>query len=186
MRGVKLKAVHGVEVRDGKEQVSNATDPVRDHRLRVHPLIGKKKPYPPLMLTAIHAQEVSAPRRGDKFDWKLLVRDGVMIETFHKILKLSWWIFRTKMMNRLARDASRLVALMPVETRLLDTLIPDRMVKRQRNVTLYRYLTKINRFGGYIARAKAPPHGNMVMWRGVSRLTVFELGFPLAAQRVGK
>ena len=110
------------------------------------------------------------------------------IETFHEVLKsgckaeasklrtaerivrliavfwiLIWRIFWMTMMNRLAPDASALVALTTVETRLLDRLIPERKAKRQRNGTLYRHLTKIARLGRYLARPKDPPPGNVVM-----------------------
>jgi hypothetical protein len=50
---------------------------------------------------------------------------------------------------------------------------------------LSSYLTKIARLGGYLARAKDPPPGNAVMWRGMSRLTDIELGFVMGAQFVG-
>ena len=46
--------------------------------------------------------------------------------------------------------------------------------------TLSSYLTKVARLGGYMARAKDPPPGNAVMWRGLSRLTDIKLGAMLA------
>jgi Transposase DNA-binding len=132
------------------------------------------------------------------------------IETFHKILKsgcraeasklraaerivnliavfcmLSWRIFWMTMMNRVAPDSSPLVALTELETHLLDRLIPEKIAKRRVDATLSHYLTKIARLGGYLARAKDSPPGNMVMWRGLSRLTDIEIGFLLAAQLVG-
>ena len=47
------------------------------------------------------------------------------------------------------------------------------------------YLTKLARLGGYLARAKDPPPGNTVMWRGMTRLTDIQLGFILGTQLVG-
>jgi hypothetical protein len=227
MRRVKVKAIHGVEVRDAKGTLSQATVRVKYHRLRVHPPIGKQKEYPPLMLTVIYAQEVSKPRGREKIDWKLITnlpvrcrKDAVeklawyamrwRIETFHKILKsgcraeasklrtagrivnliavfcmLSWRIFWMTMMNRVAPGASPLVALTRMETHLLDTLIPENRAKRRRDATLARYLTKIARLGGYLARTKDSPPGNTVMWRGLSRLTDIELGFLMGARFVG-
>jgi hypothetical protein len=116
------------------------------------------------------------------------------IETFHKILKsgcraeasklrtaerivnliamfcvLSWRIFWMTMMNRVAPVAPPSVALTRVETQLLDRLFPG--VTKRRKPTLSTYLIKIARLGGYLARTKDPPPGNMVMWRGLSRLT---------------
>lgn len=132
------------------------------------------------------------------------------IETFHKILKsgcraeasklrtagritnliavfcvLSWRIFWMTMMNRVAPTASPLVALTRLETRLVDTLIPSRPAEQRRESRLSRYLTKIARLGGYLARAKDPPPGNIVMWRGFARLMDIELGFILGARLVG-
>jgi hypothetical protein len=130
------------------------------------------------------------------------------IETFHKILKsgcraeasklrtaqrivnliavfcvLSWRIFWMTMMNRVAPAASPLVALTDVETQLLETLLPER--PKRRKATLSTYLIKIARLGGYLARANDSPPGNMVMWRGLSRLTDIELGFVMGVELCG-
>jgi len=43
----------------------------------------------------------------------------------------------------------------------------------------------IARLGGYLARANDPPPGNMVMWRGMSRLTDIALGAAVGAGIVG-
>jgi hypothetical protein len=227
MRGIKVKAIHRVEVRDATGNVAEATVRVKYHRLQVYPPIGKQKKYPPLMLTVIYAQEASTPRDRAKIDWKLITNLPIRsrknaveklawyamrwrIETFHKILKsgcraeasklraaerivnliavfciLSWRIFWLTMMNRVAPSSSPMVALTRVETHLLDSLIPDNPPKRRREATLSRYLTKIARLGGYLARTKDPPPGNMVMWRGLSRLTDIELGFLMGAQLMG-
>jgi hypothetical protein len=225
MRRVKVKAVHQVEVRDAKGTVSKATVNVKYHRLRVYPPIGKQKHYPPLMLTVIHAQEVSTPRNREKIDWRLITnlpirnrKDAVeklgwyamrwRIETFHKILKsgcraetvklrtaerivnliavfcvLSWRIFWMTMMNRVAPLASPLVALTQVETQLLDQLIPQ--TRKRQKAILSTYLIKIARLGGYLARTNDSPPGNMVIWRGLSRLTDIELGFLMGVKLVG-
>lgn len=130
------------------------------------------------------------------------------IETFHKILKsgcraeasklqtaqrivnliavfcvLSWRIFWMTMMNRVAPAASPLVALTDAETHLLDTLLPQ--TPNRRKATLSTYLIKIARLGGYLARANDSPPGNMVMWRGLSRLTDIELGFLMGVELCG-
>jgi hypothetical protein len=132
------------------------------------------------------------------------------IETFHKILKsgckaeasklrtaerivnliavfciLSWRIFWMTMVNRVAPMISPTIALTAVEMRVLDLLIHDRTAGKRTRATLTSYLTKIARLGGYLARAKDPPPGNAVMWRGVSRLTDIELGFVIGSQLVG-
>ena len=131
------------------------------------------------------------------------------IETFHKILKsgcraeasrlrtaqrivnliavfcvLSWRIFWLTMMNRIVPAASPLVALTDVETGLLDILLPEG-ARRRRKATLSTYLIKVARLGGYLARTNDSPPGNMVMWRGLSRLTDIELGFLIGAETCG-
>ena len=88
------------------------------------------------------------------------------------------------MMNRVAPMSSPLVALTDVETQLLDTLLPEKP-KRRRKATLSTYLIKIARLGGYLARANDSPPGNMVMWRGLSRLTDIELGFLMGVELCG-
>jgi hypothetical protein len=42
------------------------------------------------------------------------------------------------------------------------------------------YLDAVARLGGYLARQGDSPPGNMVLWRGFSRLTGIHLGFVLA------
>ena len=89
------------------------------------------------------------------------------------------------MLNRSAPDASPDLALTEVEIGLLDHLMRDRGQKPLRRKTLSYYLTKIARLGGYLARANDPPPGNMVMWRGLSRLTDIELGAITGAKIMG-
>ena len=130
------------------------------------------------------------------------------IEVFHKILKsgcraeesklrtaqrlvnlisvfciLSWRIFWMTMINRSGPDEPPNLALTNIEIGLLDRLVKDR--KSPPRKTLSHYLTKIARLGGYLARASDPPPGNMVMWRGLSRLTDIELGALIGAKIVG-
>jgi hypothetical protein len=132
------------------------------------------------------------------------------IETFHKILKsgfkaeevklraaerivnliailcvLSWRIFWMTMMNRTKMQSPPELALTTTEMYLLDELVKDKMRDRLSSPSLSFYLTKLARLGGYLARAKDPPPGNTVMWRGLSRLTDIQLGFLLGVQLVG-
>src|SRR5215213_845478 len=131
------------------------------------------------------------------------------IELYHKILKsgcraedaklrtaerlvnllavfcvLAWRVFWLTMLNRTAPDASPRLVLTNLEIRVLDQLV-TRHHGQPRTKTLAHYLTKIARLGGYLARAHDPPPGNMVMWRGLSRLTDIELGATLGARLVG-
>jgi hypothetical protein len=132
------------------------------------------------------------------------------IEVFHKILKsgckaetaklrtanrltnlisvlaiLSWRIFWTTMMNRAAPDAAPEVAFTSLEIKLLDRLVADKHDTDVRSRSISTYLTKLARLGGYLARSHDPPPGNLVVWRGLLRLTDIHLGFLLATHDVG-
>ena len=139
----------------------------------------------------------------EKLNWYAL---RWKIETFHKIMKsgckaeesklrtaerlvnliatlciMSWRIFWMTMVNRSAPDAAPGVALTKLEIELLDRLVKDKDPRSSKRKTLTDYLTKVARLGGYLARKNDPPPGNMVMWRGLARLTDIELGFTLAS-----
>jgi len=115
-------------------------------------------------------------------------------EVFHKILKsgcrveasglrtaerlvrlvavcciLSWRIFWMTMINRTQPQAAPAIALTQLELDLLDQLFPVQG-KAKAGPALGAYLVKIARLGGYLARAGDPVPGNIVMWRGLSRL----------------
>ena len=114
------------------------------------------------------------------------------IEVFHKILKsgcraeearlrtaqrlanliavfciVTWRVFWMTMLNRAFPDAPADLALTPTELHVLDHLLTSFPTKPK---TLSRCLTKIAKLGGYLARVSDPPPGNIVMWRGLSRL----------------
>ena len=72
-----------------------------------------------------------------------------------------------------------------MEPAVLDRLIPDPLNDLPAPGTLSLYLTKIARLGGYLARAKDPPPGNIVMWRGLTRLNDITLGATLQIDFVG-
>jgi hypothetical protein len=143
----------------------------------------------------------------EKLEWYSL---RWKIEVFHKILKsgckaeesklrtaqrlvnlisvfciLSWRVFWMTMLNRATPDAPPDLALTETEIGLLDHLIEDKDRQPCRRKGISHYLTKIARLGGYLARAKDPPPGNTVMWRGLSRLTDIELGAIVGAKIVG-
>jgi hypothetical protein len=82
-------------------------------------------------------------------------------------------------------QASPEIALTSTELYLLDHLVADKSGSVPPNNTLSLYLTKLTRLGGYLARAKDPPPGNTVMWRGLTRLTDIQLGFILGTELVG-
>lgn len=130
------------------------------------------------------------------------------IETFHKILKsgckaeesrlrtaerlvnlisvyciLSWRIFWMTMINRVCPEGPPALALTTIEIQTLEQLVKD--PARPSRKTLSYYLTKIARLGGYLARKGDPPPGNMVMWRGLTRLADVVLGISIAMEIVG-
>lgn len=98
---------------------------------------------------------------------------------------LSWRVFWLTMLNRTMPDAAPQTALTETEIRMLDRIIPDPPGARRRRRTLSHYLTKLARLGGYLARANDPPPGNIVMWRGLSRLTDIQIGVEIGAEDVG-
>jgi len=66
----------------------------------------------------------------------------------------------------------------------------DELVKTQRSdaagrKSLSHYIRKIARLGGYLARSGDPPPGNIVMWRGLTRLSDLTFGFSVGAKLVG-
>ena len=132
------------------------------------------------------------------------------IEVFHKILKsgcraeqarlrtagrlvrllavfciLSWRVFWLTMLNRTEPDLEPALVLTEIEIKVLDHLIPDPAADPSPARTLSLYLIKIAKLGGYLARAKDPPPGNIVMWRGLSRLNDIALGAALQINNVG-
>ena len=98
---------------------------------------------------------------------------------------LSWRVFWLTMLNRVEPNLEPALVLSELETNILDRLIPNPAHHPPAARTLSLYLTKIARLGGYLARAKDPPPGNIVMWRGLSRLNDITLGATLQADIVG-
>ena len=137
------------------------------------------------------------------------------IELFHKVLKsgcraesarlqtaerlskliavfciVAWRVFWTTMMARKAPKAPPELALTKTEIGLLDRAVPNKNLPAGLSTTapvrtLSAYLVKVARLGGYLARTRDPPPGNLVMWRGWSRLADLMLGAELAKRRCG-
>lgn len=130
------------------------------------------------------------------------------LETFHKVLKsgcqaeqsklrtagrltnllamlciIGWRVFWLTMVNRASPEAPAEMALTKTEIEILDRMVAN--AKPPGKPTVSHYLVAIAKLGGYLARAKDPPPGTMVVWRGLSRLTDIHLGFDLSNQLVG-
>jgi hypothetical protein len=84
-------------------------------------------------------------------------------------------IHPNQMINRSAPEAPPSIALTTMENELLDRLVNDSGKTFSHRKTIGSYLTKFARLGGYLPRAPDPTPGNMVMRRGLSRLTGIEL-----------
>jgi hypothetical protein len=96
---------------------------------------------------------------------------------------LSWRILWLTMIARTAPDAPPQVAFTNAEIALLDRLVADAGNRRCRKGTLAFYLIKLARLGGYLARAGDQPPGNIVVWRGLAKLTDIEIGAELERRK---
>jgi hypothetical protein len=124
------------------------------------------------------------------------------IETFHKVLKsgcraedsklrtaerlanliaimciLAWRVMWLTKTNRVSPDLSATLVFTDTEIKLLEHLIPAE--NGNKKATVGDFLTKLARLGGYLNRKRDGPPGNMVLWRGMARLTDIHLGYCL-------
>jgi hypothetical protein len=225
-----IRGEHEVEVRDDQGQVSKAKVHLRFCRMTVHPPVAKRKRYPALSLTVIHAHERGTPVGREPIRWELLTGLPVedlasavekldwyasrwKLETYHKVLKsgcqaeqaklrtaerltnllavlcvVGWRVFWLTMVARVTPEAPAENALTKTEIETLDRLDASVAPDSERPAlerTVCRYLVVIAKLGGYLAREKDPPPGNMVVWRRLTRLTDIVLGFELKNQVVG-
>lgn len=131
------------------------------------------------------------------------------VETFHKILKsgcraaeesnlrtperltnlpavygiLARRVFWLCMVNRAAPDAPAGLVFTKTELDFLDRIVKNLTPAPVK--TIPHYLTAVARLGGYLAWGGDGPPGNMVLWRGLSRLTDIDLGYILASPSRG-
>ena len=88
------------------------------------------------------------------------------------------------MLNRTTPNAPPSLALTDTEIRLLDHLVSDKSEPKSHK-SISHYIIKVARLGGYLARANDPAPGNLVMWRGLSRLSDIEFGARAGSTIVG-
>ena len=95
---------------------------------------------------------------------------------------LGWRIFWLTMLNRAVPNESPSIALTAKEIQVIDRVAANAGRTLVATQCLSAYLVEIARLGGYLARSRDPPPGNMIMWRGWSRLMDIQLGATLAAE----
>jgi hypothetical protein len=223
MNLITINGLHHIAIKGADGNMIEVELEIKYHRIKILPPVGvKRKKYPALMLTVIHAIEKETPIDRERIIWKLVTDLPITnteeaieklhwyslrwkIETFHKILKsgcraeslklrtaerlsnliaifciVSWRIFWMTMIARLSPNAQPELALTKEELEVLDALPNNRPNDNIQNKTLSYYLNKVARLGGYMGRTLDPPPGNIVMWRGLSKLANLRLGFNMA------
>jgi len=141
----------------------------------------------------------------EKLDWYAL---RWKLETYHKILKsgcqaenarlrtaerltnllavlcvVGWRVFWLTMTSRVTPTAPPEAAFTPAEIAVLDRAAGGRPPASERTVA--HYLGEVAKLGGHLGRTKDPPPGNLVVWRGLTRLADLCMGFELNESVVG-
>jgi hypothetical protein len=136
----------------------------------------------------------------EKIDW---YSQRWKIETYHKILKsgckaeeaklrtaerlicllsvyciVSWRIFWLCLANRAAPTEPAELVFCDTELLILKRLLPGTS-KGKFKLSVSDCLNAVARLGGYLDRNGDSPPGNMVLWRGFTRLTDIHLGFTI-------
>src|SRR5215510_4430408 len=91
-----IRGSHEVEVRDDHGRVATARVYLRFCRMTVHPPVGKRKRYPPLSLTVLHAHERGTPEGREPIRWDLLT-DLPVENLAAAVEKLNWYALRWKL-----------------------------------------------------------------------------------------
>lgn len=95
---------------------------------------------------------------------------------------ISWRVFWITMLNREGEILPTELVISRMEMKILDYLKPD---PQPLQTCLSKYLLKIAKLGGYLARSSDPPPGNTVVWRGMQRLTEIQIGVEIGMKLVG-
>lgn len=95
MEGIKIKGFHKLKVRNKKGEESEVELEIKYHRIKVLPPIGKKKQYPEVWSTIIHAKEQQKPEDREQINWKLIT-DLPVNSIEETIEKLEWYAMRWK------------------------------------------------------------------------------------------
>lgn len=141
----------------------------------------------------------------EKVDW---YAQRWKIETFHKILKtgckaedsrlrtaerltnliaifciIGWRVFWLTMVNRTNPKTSADAVFTETEIAILNHLADESRQPAPKNVA--HYVLAVAKLGGYLDRKNDGPPGNIVLWRGLSRLTDIHMGVELGNKLVG-
>ena len=141
----------------------------------------------------------------EKLEWYAL---RWKVEVFHKVMKsgcraeearletaerlakflalvamVSWRIFFITMSARANPEAKPEEVLTSGEIATLDAIDAARTKPRILRRTLATYLLQIAMLGGHLARNHDPPPGNMVVWRGLTRLNDIAFGISVGTHR---
>jgi hypothetical protein len=87
------------------------------------------------------------------------------------------------MLGRAAPNVAPEVAFTPAEVAVLGRVSGGPPEAPER--TASHYLGEVAKLGGYLARTQDPPPGNMVVWRGLTRLADILIGAELNKGVVG-
>ena len=141
---------------------------------------GRRAPRQPLTRQVFH----KILKSGCKVEESRLRTAPRLVSSIATCCVLAWRIFWMTMVSRTDPAAAPMVALTRLELDLLDE-IGKRQSRPPPSSSLSAYIDRIARLGGYLGRTNDPPPGNIVMWRGLARLTDIAIGFSLNAENVG-
>lgn len=172
------------------------------HALEVDPP-SNRDPIDWKLVTNLPVDDLAAAV--EKLDWYAL---RWKVEVFHKIMKsgcraedarlqtaerlvkllalisvVSWRIFWITMSARAQPDARPETVLTPAEIETLDRIDAARSKPRILRGTLATYLLQIAMLGGYLARTRDHPPGNIVVWRGLTKLQDVAFGIAIGSPR---
>ena len=89
------------------------------------------------------------------------------------------------MLQRANKDEKPTAVFTENELNILDNLVKPKRLETSQPRSLSNYIRKMAKLGGYLAQASDPPPGNLVIWRGFSRLNDIHLGMLLAKGNAG-
>ena len=91
---------------------------------------------------------------------------------------LAWRVLWLCKLNRVSPDLPASLVFTETEIEPLKHLVPVKESPESESVG--DFLIRLAKLGGYLGRTRDAPPGNMVLWRGIARLTDIHLGFSLA------